>query len=333
MGQGEDVRERSRGKKGVISILVCSRGRRRDLENLVNTLKRAVTKRQFEIVAVEETDEADPIGGIRYIAHPVANRGIPYARNLALANARGEIVVFLDDDCVIHEGWLDNLLKPFNDASIVGVQGGVCVPRSTNVIGWAESILGVPGGGITRVWQAKGRVEDTREISTLNCAYRRWVIDKIGGFERRLKITGEDYIFAKQACDYGRCVFVPDAMASHKARGTLRKIWHWFVRRGRAEVAVILTGKQQDTTFWTVFKGSLTVKLLILIAAAVAFSDWIGFLIASCFSAYIFLQYARYNNAWRFSKAPLMALVLLPLVKVTMDMAVDWGRFRGLIFD
>ena len=320
-------------KEELISILICSRDRRQDLENLAADLKQIAFDRPLEIVVVEETDDPIPIDGVRYVSHPVANRGIPYARNLALDNANGSIIVFLDDDCLIHEDWLDSLLMPFQDDSVVGVQGGVCVPDETNPLGWAESILGLPGGGIRRVHLSKGKTQDTREISTLNCAYRRWTIDEVGGFEKRLKITGEDYLLAKQVCNLGRCVFVPAAMVSHQARGSLRKIWHWFVRRGRADIDVLRTGKQQDTNFAKVLRGSLTVKLLLLGILGVIFPNLIIVLILSYILAYIFLQYARYHKTWQFSRASFFALVLLPVVKLTMDVAMDWGRFRGIVFD
>lgn len=291
------------------------------------------TARLFEIVVVEETDSPIPIDGARYISHPVANRGIPYARNLALANASGQIIVFLDDDCIVYDRWLDSLLEPFKDDSVVGVQGGVTVPESTSAIGWVESILGVPGGGIRRVIQSKGEIQETREISTLNCAYRRWVIDRVGGFEKKLKITGEDYLLAKQACHHGRCLFVPGAMVSHEARGNLIKIWHWFVRRGRAEVDVIRTCKQQDTNFWTVLKSSLTIKLIILIMIAILLADGSGSFVLFCVLVYLLVQYVRYYRTWLTSQAPFMSLILLPIVKLTMDMAMDVGRFRGILFD
>jgi len=320
-------------KENLISILICSRDRRKDLEKLIDSLKNMDTAYLFEIVVVEETNNPIPIDGVQYISHPVANRGIPYARNLTLANANGQIVVFLDDDCRIHNGWLDSLLEPFKDESVVGVQGGVTVPESTSAIGWGESILGVPGGGIRRVMQSKGDVQETREISTLNCAYRRWVIDRAGGFEKKLKITGEDYLLAKQVCHYGRCLFVPGAMVSHEARGSLIKIWHWFIRRGRAEVDVIRTGKQKDTNFWTVLKSSLTIKLIVLIMIAILLADGAGIFVLFCLLAYLLAQYVRYYKAWRTSQASFMSLILLPVVKLTMDMAMDVGRFRGIVFD
>lgn len=322
------------GGSELISILICSRNRRISLENLVKSLKSMDTARLFEIVVVEETDNLIPIDGVRYISHPVANRGIPYARNLALANASGQIIVFLDDDCHIHDGWLDNLLKPYADDSVVGVQGGVTVPSDTNAIGWAESILGFPGGGIRRVVQAEGEIQETREISTLNCAYRKWVIDEISGFDEHLILGREDYLLAKQACAYGRCLFVPKAMVEHKARSSLTKIWSWFVRRGRAEIGHLKTGKQQDTSLWDIVKGSFFTKLLILILSFFLFPDWILPLIILSIIAYMTTQYLRFYRAWQKCEVPsIWTLTLLPVVKLTMDMAMDIGRFRGIVFD
>jgi glycosyltransferase involved in cell wall biosynthesis len=125
-------------KNKKISILICSRDRRHELQSLVSDLQEMKSPYSFDVVVVEETNHPRPLQGVKYIPHAVANRGIPYARNLALASARGDIIVFLDDDCTIHDGWLKNLLDPFRDESILGVQGGVNVPESTCAIGWGH---------------------------------------------------------------------------------------------------------------------------------------------------------------------------------------------------
>lgn len=316
-----------------ISILVCSRGRREDLERLVDGLKNIDYSQSIELIVVEETNHPIPITGIRYIPHPVSNRGIPYSRNLALSHATGDLIVFLDDDCIISDGWLDKLLEPFKDESVVGVQGGVTVPQSTNAIGWAESILGFPGGGIKRLSEANGENQETKEISTLNCAYRKCVIKKIGGFDENLKLGAEDYLLAKHACSHGRCLFVPKAIISHEARGNLIKIWQWFVRRGRAEIRLIRANKQEETTFWTIFRGSISIKILFLLAVGIPFSSWFMFIIFIALLLYYSAQCVRYYETWKYSRTPLKVLLLVPIVKLTMDFAMDWGRLRGMIFD
>ena len=311
-----------------VSILICSRERRKELESLVIELKRMDTSFSYEIVIVEETDCNSPIDGVHYVGHPLADRGIAYARNLALAHARGSFIVFIDDDCAISEHWLDELLEPFKDASIIGVQGGVRVPPTSNAVGWAESLLGFPGGGIRRIFDSCGRIKKTREISTLNCAYRKEIIERIGGFDDRLKYGGEDYLIAKQACDHGCCVFVPNALVIHRPRGSFAHIWTWFVRRGRAEIDVIKTNKQADTDFLSLLKSSLYFKLGLIIPLGAVFGPWLFGLVLMSYSI---VQTARVYAAYRSHGIHPRVLLVLPLVKLIMDMAQDWGRIQGMI--
>ena len=56
-------------------------------------------------------------------------RGLSGARNTALDAAQGEIIVFLDDDAVPLDGWLDALRAPYADKRVYGVGG---VNRSPN---------------------------------------------------------------------------------------------------------------------------------------------------------------------------------------------------------
>ncbi|MBW2028788.1 MAG: glycosyltransferase [Deltaproteobacteria bacterium] len=327
---GDVKDDRTKDHKGLVSILVCSRDRRKELEELIHSLKTMDTQYAYEIVVVEETDKPLPIEGVNYVSHPVANRGIPYARNLALSHAEGEILVFLDDDCLIHDQWLDKLLAPFEDHSVVGVQGGVTVPPNTNSVGWVEAIVGVPGGNIRRVLEAEGRTVETREISTLNCAYRRWAVDKVGGFESHLKITGEDYVLAKEVCRLGRCLFVPDAMVSHQARGKLGLIWRWFIRRGRADIDVIRATGWTSAKYQWLIRSSLFLKLLVLVLLCFGFPDLAVPFGLVAMLGYITSQYTRYYGPWKKSRISVRPYILLPLVKFVMDLAIDAGRIIEL---
>ena len=89
---------KDQNSNNLISILICSKNRRHELTNLVTDLKLIKTNHSFEIIVVEETDVPLAMDDIKYISHPVANRGISFARNLALSHAKGNILIFLDDD-------------------------------------------------------------------------------------------------------------------------------------------------------------------------------------------------------------------------------------------
>ena len=315
-----------------VSILICSKNRRRMLESLVKDLQQKNSDYSAEIVVVEESDSGLPITGAKYIRHPVSNRGFGYARNIALKHANSDILVFVDDDCKVSYGWLEKLIQPMViDEDVLGVQGGVAVPEQSNIIGWAESILGFPGGGLKRIVEAKGINIETKEISTLNCAYRRKAIEAVGGFDERFKLGGEDYILAKQICEIGRCLFVPSAVIKHESRGCLRKIWSWFVRRGQAEVKVVQSRIYKKANYRSIIRGSIIIKLVLLILAGNLIPNFLPYPFGIIILVYGFIIYARYYKIWRGSQASIGAFVILPVVKSAMDLATDFGRLRGLI--
>lgn len=313
-----------------ISILICSRDRRSDLATIVKDLKTMKTRYLFDMVVVEETNDPAPIEGVHYFPHPMKNHGFPYARNLSVAKSTGQIVVFIDDDCRIRDLWLDNLLKPFEDETVVGVQGGVVVPEGTNAIGWAESLLGFPGGGVKRIIASGGSLQETIEISTVNSAYRRWVVEAVGGFDGRLKLGGEDYLLAKKACRHGKCLFAPDALVTHRVRGNLVHIWHWFVRRGRAEIDVVRTREYERAGWGTVLRGSLTAKFVLISFLGLLLSGGWIYVIPVALALYLGLQYCRIFSIWRKSGASVKTLLIVPVVKLMMDVAMDAGRVQGI---
>lgn len=57
-----------------------------------------------------------------------SEKGIVQAMNCALAKAKGDIFIRLDDDVDIPERWLAELLRPFADEGVAGVTGPTYVP-------------------------------------------------------------------------------------------------------------------------------------------------------------------------------------------------------------
>src|SRR5438309_979539 len=156
-----------------VSVLICTKDRRQDVARALASLRAAGVEREgVEIVVVEETARPAPMVGVRYVPLPPEGRGFAHVRNRAVDAAKGSVLVFVDDDCEVAPGWLDALLAPLADPEVAGVAGAVLV-RDCNAIGYAESILGFPGGGLRYLAGATGAVVPTAFLSTCNCVYRR----------------------------------------------------------------------------------------------------------------------------------------------------------------
>ena len=140
------------------------------------------TGRVAETVVVEESDTSRDIPGVRDVDRPREGRGFGHARNVGVRAARSEILVFVDDDCEVSPHWLDGLIAPLRaNRDILGFAGAVLV-RDCGLLGYAESILGFPGGRLRYPHQARGKVVTTRYLSTCDCAYRRDAVIGVGGF-------------------------------------------------------------------------------------------------------------------------------------------------------
>lgn len=297
------------------------------LDALLADLRDQDYQGEIQIVVVEETDDPRSPESVDYVPHPVRDLGIAHARNLALKHARHEIVVFVDDDCRVASDWLQKLLLPLDDPDVLGVQGGVTVPEGTNAIGWAESLLGFPGGGIARIHHAGNKARDTVEVSTLNAAYRRQAVLDAGGFDEDARLGGEDYLLAKKVAARGRLLFVPEAIVRHAARGNLAAIWRWFVRRGMAEAGLWRGGLAPAGYGLFLLRSSLFLKLVILLVGTPWLGWWLPLLLPVAVTA---TTWGRLRWIWGDAAIPRQAFWVAPLVRLTMDIAADFGRIRAM---
>lgn len=144
----------------------------------------------FEVLVVDNnsTDEtravveefAGAATAPRYIQEPT--QGLNHARNRAIAEARGEIVVFADDDILVPTDWLTNLTGPIESDALrrIGAVGGEVIPVFPD---------GVPGWVSHWHRPLKYREEAgpiSKQPMGANLAFPKWVFERLGLFEPTL---------------------------------------------------------------------------------------------------------------------------------------------------
>jgi len=73
----------------------------------------------------------------------VSEPGQMAATNAGLAIATGEVICFIDDDCVPSERWLERVLSHFGDPAVVGVGGRDIVHHGDEIAGEPQRQVGV----------------------------------------------------------------------------------------------------------------------------------------------------------------------------------------------
>lgn len=113
--------------QALISVIVCTRNRGRQLAGTLESLGRQDYAGPWELVVVDNgsTDDTPAVleafgqdcpFELRVVREPVA--GLSRARNRGLANARGEIVAYTDDDCYPREDYLTAITRRFGEDAI-----------------------------------------------------------------------------------------------------------------------------------------------------------------------------------------------------------------------
>tara|TARA_Y100000034_G_C6830643_1_gene374894 strand:+ start:301 stop:1155 length:855 start_codon:yes stop_codon:yes gene_type:complete len=224
----------------MISIVIIIDKVRPALNRLFNSLKDQLKEYETEVLLIHESETKVTLPNfdidIKY--HNIKpKQGFSYNRNKGLEFAKGEIIVFIDDDIWVHKDWLKNLVSPIlNDSLIYAVTSGTVIPKS-NLIGDSISALGFPGGGslgFENVWKVDGD-GFTDHICVGNCALRRKIFDIVGKFDESMKSGAEDAEFSFRMDQKGiKIKYVKEAYAFHEARDKFIPFIKWQLRRGRA---------------------------------------------------------------------------------------------------
>lgn len=186
----------------------------------------------FEVVVVDDASPDDSlqhlraIEGIRVLARP-ANGGFIAACNDGAALARGDHLVFLNNDTVPQPGWLDALLATFDavaGAGLVGARlvypdgrlqeaGGVVFADGS---GWNYGRFGDPADC------RFGYLRDADYLSGAAIALPRALFQQLGGFDTRYApayYEDTDLAFAVRAAGL-RTLYQPAAIVVHDEGAT-----------------------------------------------------------------------------------------------------------------
>ena len=162
------------------------------------------------------------------------------ARNAALAQARGEIIYFLDDDVTIAPRLFSLALKTFAQRPDLDVLGGpnltpLSSARFERSVG---QVLASPFGSasVSDRYRSRGRsrVADDRSLILCNLAIRRSAIaSRESAFRGHLVCNEENVLLGQLAREQRTMVHDPELVVYHIRRGTVGGFARQIFRYGR----------------------------------------------------------------------------------------------------
>lgn len=221
-----------------LSVIVPTYRRPQELERLLAALEKPVTANaRYSVVVVNDGSHdvayqrvLDRYGYfIDSLALP-QNCGPARARNEAVRRAKGNFLVFTDDDCEPPAHWLDRLAAILEASPFLVVVGGVTRhpdDRHKGVLArFLEHMQMLP-----RPLSQRG---DLYDLPAANVAVRKDWFEAVGGFDPCFRYAaGEDTNLTFRLCDAGASTAVDKAWyTGHDSNATLKEMLARYYRYG-----------------------------------------------------------------------------------------------------
>jgi mycofactocin system glycosyltransferase len=215
----------------VVSIIIPVRNRPEEIAACLQSLSRLdYPAEKREIIVVDDaSDDRTPDVVSTFPVDLILlkeRRQVSFCRNLAAKRAKGEILAFLDSDCVADPLWLRELVPAFRDPSNGAVGGMVDSYSNEKGLDRYEKVKSSLNMGS---WPKSSREGDQFfYLPSCNLLVRRVLFLELGGFREDM-VIGEDVDFSWRLQDQGNHVeYRPVGKVYHKHRNKMR---HFCARR------------------------------------------------------------------------------------------------------
>jgi len=223
-----------------VSVVVPTRNRAGYLEVTLASLAAQAPGVPYEVIVVDDgsSDATAAVvaqAGAIYLSH-ATSRGPNAARNTGIAAARGPLIALIDDDVRVPPTWVGELAAGAVRYRWAEAFGG---PIRASLEGPAPRSCGRESAPVTTL-DLGPRDCETDFVWSANMAVRRGAIERIGDFDERVPIYGdeEEWLIRLHA-NGGRVAYVARAGLEHRRTGDdarLRALARAEYRRGRAAV-------------------------------------------------------------------------------------------------
>lgn len=331
-----------------VSLVVTVRDEASSIDALLASVA-AQTRLPDEIVIVDGGSTDDTLQRLarwrdrlplRVLCEPGAN--ISQGRNRGIAASAsagpGALIAVTDAGVRLDPGWLAALVAPLLAADGPEVAGGFFVPDPQTPFEVAMGATVLPT--LADITPA------TFLPSSRSIAFRRAAWERCGGYPEWLDYC-EDLIFdlRLRACG-ARFVFVPEAIARFRPRGSYRAFWRQYFHYARGDGKAGLFARRHAIRYatyagllWFLLRGRRRPLLwlpVVLAAAAylrrpyarLAARQWSAGALPGTAVATTGVH-ARHNTRWRGLDAPIV-LASVPLIRLAGDLAKMAGYPVGL---
>ncbi|MGI8863897.1 MAG: glycosyltransferase family 2 protein [Solirubrobacteraceae bacterium] len=221
-----------------VTVVIPTRHRPAYLDITLSSVVPQARQAGAEVLVVSDgpdptTAEVTARHEVRFFALPSAD-GANAARNHAVARAKSELIVLIDDDVDAPAGWLSAILDGVSAAADHDVFGG---PIRARLEGGGPRACGREPAPVTTL-ERGDQDRDVDFVWSANMAIRKSALDRVGPFDESIFVRGDEEDWQRRyRARGGRIRYLARAGLVHRRApedSTLRALGRAAYRQGRA---------------------------------------------------------------------------------------------------
>lgn len=245
--------------KPQVSIIIPTKDNLKLLQACIESIQTKSSYKNYEIIIVDNNSKKEETKRyLNTLKHKVLSYPQPFnfssINNLAVTNAKGEHVIFLNDDTqVISQHWIERMLEHSVKPNVGAVGALLLYPNNT--IQHVGVLIGVGGiaihafEGLPKENQGyKGLVHQVRECSAVTGAclmIKKSLFEQVGGFDEHFAYSFNDVDICLRLREKGYLIiYTPHAVLYHHGTSTrpytedekeivyFVKRWHDLILKG-----------------------------------------------------------------------------------------------------
>jgi len=175
--------------------------------------KQNIHKEDYEVIVVDDgsTDRTPEIikpFPVKYLHQQ--NKGPASARNRGAREAKGEIILFTDADCVPQESWIKEMTIPFKNPEVIAVKGAYKTNQKSLTARFAQAEF-------EERFEMLKKADSIDMVDTYSAAFRKPAFLSFGGFDPSFPVANNEdtelsYKMSRAGC---KMVFNPAAIVFH----------------------------------------------------------------------------------------------------------------------
>jgi GT2 family glycosyltransferase len=245
--------------KPLVSIIIVNYNGRNLLENCFKSLEKVIYS-NFEIILVDNNSDDDSIQYIKenypetMVIKLDENYGFAKPNNIGSEKAKGQYLLFLNNDTIVTPNFIDELVNAIEDDPQIGICQSLLLKSNDEVDSSGDFVDDI--GIAFSSHEKSSKIREILSAKGASMIMRKSLFVKLGGFDEKFFVSFEDVDLGWRSWIIGcKVVLIPRSVVYHLGGQTAKEMKKEIAFHGF---------KNQLAMKFTNFESSMAVRTILL---------------------------------------------------------------------